>query len=348
VNALRAVAALSVVVYHVLLQLRQHQALATGLRPLDNLLVRSIDRLGGWGVSVFLVLSGYGLVRSFSRSASIRVFWKKRAGRIYPVFWWVAVPTVIVAAAVGALAASQYWKLPFWLLGLNFLSPSLFRPLPGVAPQWWYVGLALQVYAVFPLLAIVLRRYGPIVLLVCCLAVNALSVAAIAALPHAWAYLDLGFVGARSLELASGMALATVLSSPRRGSRSAAVAVVMVACFALMAVVQPGEMIHWLFELTVIAFVACALVVPSLGSATAPRMRLVVDRAGAISYTLYLCHYAVIAVCLGALQEVEVLTPLALLLVSVPASILVAQAFAASYDLVRERRAAIRVRRRLS
>jgi len=79
VNAMRGVAALSVAVYHVLLQARAHEALAFGLPALDGVISRNLDRLGGWGVSIFLVLSGFGLVQSFQRSESLRRFAPRRA-----------------------------------------------------------------------------------------------------------------------------------------------------------------------------------------------------------------------------------------------------------------------------
>lgn len=129
VSALRGLVALSVVVYHVFLQARAHEFSSLGLGRLDAVVSGNMDRLGGWGVSVFLVLSGWGLVKSFEHSGPMARFASRRMRRLYPMLWWVAAPTIALAALLGALNADELWKLPFWLTGLNFLSPQLFRPL---------------------------------------------------------------------------------------------------------------------------------------------------------------------------------------------------------------------------
>ena len=159
--------------------------------------------------------------------------------------------------------ANEVWKLPFWLCGLNFVSPRLFTPLPGVAPQWWYVGLALQVYVVFPLVWLILKRAGLLALLLCTLVINSVSLLAIGQLPLEWQYLQMGFVGARLMEVVSGVFLFAILrGSPGRPATTRGLSVgwaLLASSFVALAVLQPAERVHWLFEMSVVGFVALVL-----------------------------------------------------------------------------------------
>jgi len=169
------------------------------------------------------------------------------------MFWWVAAPTIVLAAIFGAMHANEVWKLPFWLSGLNFLSPRFFTPLPGVAPQWWYVGLALQVYVVFPLAWLILKRAGLVALLLCTLFINGASLLVIGQLPLAWQYLQMGFVGARLMEVVSGVFLFVILrGSPGRPTTTRGLSmswVLLAGAFVALAVLQPAERVHWFFEM---------------------------------------------------------------------------------------------------
>jgi peptidoglycan/LPS O-acetylase OafA/YrhL len=203
-----------------------------------------------------------------------------------------------------------------------------------VAPQWWYVGLALQVYVVFPLIALLLKRFGIAWVLVGAAAVNALSIAAIELLPPAWGYLEMGFVGARLVEVVAGVFLFTVLSMPggRAWGRHERLLMwaLIVGSFATLAFVQPGEWVHWMFQISVVATVGLVLWVPlpkSLAWMRSGPMRGAAEWIGTVSYPLYLCHYAVIALVLASLEWAGLLTTPLLLFAGVPLSLLAAACF---------------------
>jgi peptidoglycan/LPS O-acetylase OafA/YrhL len=254
----------------------------------------------------------------------------------------VAAPTIVLAALLGALHADELWKLPFWLVGLNFVAPGLFKPLPGVAPQWWYVGLALQVYMVFPLLALLLRRVGLGWLVFGALSVNVTSILLIEQLPPAWQYLQMGFVGARMMEVVAGVFLWSIVSDGSGPIRSLPRALRLwaglVGSFVVLALAQPAERTHWLFELSVVALVALVLWVPLPRRPYLGALKRAGDWGGRVSYPLYLCHYAVIALLLAALQRIGALSTGLLLLLGVSASLAVAAAFFYSLPLVWPRR----------
>ena len=126
----------------------------------------SLLRWAGWfgehGVELFLVVSGFGLTWGLlakygDRPLPLKEFYCRRAGRVYPL-WWGA-----------HLAFMALWLLTG--LGLSLADPSTYLSLLGIrvtphlmyyfTPAWWYVGLLLQLYLVFPLIWEALRRWGP-------------------------------------------------------------------------------------------------------------------------------------------------------------------------------------------
>ena len=130
-------------------------------------LFRWLGWFGEHGVELFLVASGFGLAwgllaRQGSRPLDLKEFYLRRAGRIYPL-WWGA-----------HLAFMALWFLTGFGLSMadpaTYLSFAGIRVTPGLiyyfAPAWWYVGLLLQLYLVFPILWDSLRRLWPAKLLI--------------------------------------------------------------------------------------------------------------------------------------------------------------------------------------
>jgi peptidoglycan/LPS O-acetylase OafA/YrhL len=182
-DALKGVALLWVVLNHIVEQLAGGEYLgnpAVGwpplavrisqfVRPVEpgpagvlETAVRDAGWLGDTGVTLFLIASGFGL--AFARSTSARpdaatgvglaAFVRARARRVYPLWW-------------GAHAVLLAWLFVTWShVGAAFwLSAAGIRCLPGsvyaFVPAWWYVGLLLQLYLLFPLLWAALIRAGP-------------------------------------------------------------------------------------------------------------------------------------------------------------------------------------------
>jgi peptidoglycan/LPS O-acetylase OafA/YrhL len=153
-----------------LAQLRPLQGFGIWDIPLNML--RYLGWAGDQGVQFFLIVSGFSLTwgllaRYGDASISLSSFYRRRAERIYPLWWGVH---LLFAAA---------WILIGW--GLPLTDPAFYLSLVGIrvtpdlfyyfAPAWWYIGLLLQLYLVYPLLWEGLRRWGPLRLLVACCAV---------------------------------------------------------------------------------------------------------------------------------------------------------------------------------
>lgn len=91
--------------------------------------------------------------------AELREFYLRRVLRIFPPYW--AAHAVFITSF---LAFGAPWLVPIsrqtamTLLALRF-TPDTFS---YISTAWWYVGLILQLYLVFPLLWAWLRRAGPL------------------------------------------------------------------------------------------------------------------------------------------------------------------------------------------
>lgn len=82
-EGLRGFAALLVIVSHV------YEMAVTGalIPPASNAAVgQAIEHLGGFGVYLFFMISGYLIIQSLSKHADVKRFLKNRAFRIYPCF----------------------------------------------------------------------------------------------------------------------------------------------------------------------------------------------------------------------------------------------------------------------
>lgn len=143
-----------------------------GILNLPLTIVRDIGWLGDQGVTLFLMLSGFGLAwgclgRDSHRAIDWPGFYRRRLGRILPI--WVAahicflLPFAVLGVRLSLLDSQFYWSL----LGIRVLPSQLYY---GVA-AWWYVTLLLQLYLVFPFLWTTLRHFGEMRLLMLTLAI---------------------------------------------------------------------------------------------------------------------------------------------------------------------------------
>lgn len=124
--------------------------------------VRDVGWLGDQGVTLFLIASGFGLAYGLRVRGVVRLallpFFRARAARIYPL--WLGAHAVLLVL----LAATwSHVGIAFWLsaCGIRFLPQTIY----AFVPAWWYVGLLLQLYALFPILWATLGRVGALPLL---------------------------------------------------------------------------------------------------------------------------------------------------------------------------------------
>lgn len=93
-----------------------------------------IDTLGGIGVSIFFVLSGYLVAQSIERSRNLRAFAKRRALRIYPALVVVCLLCVLVLGpAMTTLSLANYFNdSGTWFYLRTASAWTIKYPLPGV------------------------------------------------------------------------------------------------------------------------------------------------------------------------------------------------------------------------
>jgi len=267
---------------------------AATLGCVGRALFAAFGQLGFHAVSVFLVMSGFGLAWSAARKAAIAPadWFRSRFLRLYPMYW--------VAHAIAIFAPFAWrpeavdWRVVPSLLGLRFWPP-ITANFYYLNAAWWYFGLLIQLYLVFLPLWAILRRVGPLPFVALCAAI---TFAARYALLFVWPvdglWVQGGFFGTRLVEFAGGMAVAYAYRADRARTEAwlfSKTALVMGAGFYALALLSGRSLAGYVFTDALVAaglFPTLAIAARALGER--PRVGPVLAGVGALSYGLYLVH----------------------------------------------------------
>jgi peptidoglycan/LPS O-acetylase OafA/YrhL len=302
VDGIRALAALFVVLHHVYITVYDGFPTNTGPAVLTPLLY------GHFGVAVFIVVSGFSLGLAPAKRGwklgrgGYWTFMRRRAWRIIPPYWAALAVSVAMVAVLGIRTHDAVsWKG----VATHFL---LVQDLvEGASPNgaFWSIAVEWQLYWVFPLLLLVRRLWGPVVL-------TALSVSAVVAIgiagnrgggvvaekllavsPQLGALFVFGLLAAAATtrppspgagRIWGGLALAAGLSA-------------VLAC-AWLGTERAITDLYWL-DLVVGLATACCLAFAA-GAATSRTRRALEHKpllsVGRYSYSLYLVHAPVLLV----------------------------------------------------
>lgn len=274
-----------------------------GLLDIPLNAARYLGWTGDQGVSVFLILSGFGLTWGLlalgqTGPFQLRRFFLRRAARVYPLWWGANALALVIGLLVPAFFNISVVGYVLNLAGFRVTPDTLY----ALVPAWWYITLLIQLYLAYPALWGVLRRLGPGRLLLVTLAV-ALPIRLLGLLVFT-DYLDAWSRGAifitRLPEFALGISLAAWMhADPRRADAvlrsgwmlSLAVALFvggLLASFTLVGMaVAPLSMGAGAFVL--LYAVTGGQRAPAAGGAWAGLHWL-----GLHSYSLYLAHHLVI------------------------------------------------------
>ena len=167
---------------------------------------------GPYAVSVFILFSGFGLTYSLvkkGKEPDWPTWYRKRIWRLFPIYW--------LAHLICLVSPFLYLQSPIdYRFVLSFLGDRIIpvdKMFFYLNPSWWFFGLLLQLYIVFPLLYRLLQKLGPAKFLM----VGAAFAAATRYFLNWVIYADgnwaMGaFFGARVWEFAAGMSLGSLLA----------------------------------------------------------------------------------------------------------------------------------------
>src|SRR5215831_5715710 len=165
----KGLAILFVVYFHFFTTYFQHGVLlppdwsniAAGTLTILRLAWLKISGLGFHAVGVFIILSGWTLMQSTVRRAEKeQIAWGAwywaRFIRLYPMYW-VAHLVYLVSPFVARLEPVDD-RIILSLLGLRFINIEMNFMYLNAA--WWYFGMLIQFYLMFPLLFLAARKFG--------------------------------------------------------------------------------------------------------------------------------------------------------------------------------------------
>jgi peptidoglycan/LPS O-acetylase OafA/YrhL len=181
----------------------------------ESIFVLAID-LGYHAVGVFLLLSGLGLTYSLAQFVDPPSGWtgwyRDRLLRLYPMYWAAHIVYLITPFAWTGEPIDYRFLLS--LAGDRFFpAEPLFYYLNTA---WWYFGLLIQLYFVFPLLFRMLQKIGPVAFLIITGLVTLISRYLLLCVFHVSGdYVQGAFFGCRLFEFALGMVIGLYLRRDR-------------------------------------------------------------------------------------------------------------------------------------
>jgi peptidoglycan/LPS O-acetylase OafA/YrhL len=287
---------------------------------------------GRFAVVVFIVLSGFSLAlrpaREGWRLDGFARFARRRARRILPAYWGALVFSLAVAWLIvpppGQAIPDAKSVVVNGLLVQNVVGA------PSPNRSFWSMAVEAQLYILFPLLLLMVRRWGAVVMV----ATVTLVVAAVGTEgPH-------GFVIQSPPDLAALFAIGVLAAGvAQRSSLAPWVALggaaPVLAAIALAGSVWTLDHLFWV-DLALGPAIACLLIALANGR-PAPLLRVLdarpLRRLGESSYSLYLTHGPIVVVICGLVVAGHGAGAFALALaLTLPLTILFARAFASVFE----------------
>ena len=289
-DALRAIAALAVMVEHLFGDLLRQAPAATGpMSTLARLVVENLS-LGRFGVALFFLISGFVVPFSIIGERPLRHFAISRLFRLYPAFWLA----LVVLAAMGWLSGDV--PRAATVLANLTMAPPLFGQ-PWLSSIYWTLFVELLFYGLVALLFAVggLRQVG--VLLALSLVLIVATVLPVQLRMHGIASLPVQYLGLHLSFLVLGLLLRLWLIERRRGARLAALVLALAQLAGVLSVAQFSLARGDNFVMEGLKPVLAAYVLALAVFLAAIRLErpssLLLARNGLTSYSMYLFHGAV-------------------------------------------------------
>jgi len=274
----------------------------------------AVASVGFHAVAVFLILSGFGLTFSLARSGEPDGGWlgwyRGRLLRLFPMYWvahiiylfspFVSRPEPLDYRFVLSFLGDRIWPVDTIFYYIN--------------PAWWYFGLLVELYLVFPVLFRLLQKIGPWWFLVVCGVVTLLSRYLLLMVIGAHGYYVQGaFFGSRLWEFAAGMALGWFYRRNQAAAQdwlfTGRTLFIGVIVYVLGLYSYGGGMMAYIFTDALIGaglFIILAHV--SIWADLLPSFGRMVAYVGAFSYGLYLLHQPYVIYFGERLRNLDMLT----------------------------------------
>lgn len=286
-DALRAIAALAVMVEHMFGDLLRQASAATGaIRMFAGSVIENLS-LGRFGVALFFLISGFVVPFSIAGERPLRHFAISRVFRLYPAFW-----LALAALTMTAWLDGDTPRTATVLANLT-MAPLLFGR-PWLSPIHWTLFVELLFYVLVALLffARALRHVG--ILLGLSLALIAATVLPVQLHVHGIASLPAQYLGMHLSFLFLGLLLRLWLIEQRQRARFAALILILTQIAGVLLVARfslargDNFVMEGLTPVLSAYMLAIAVFLAAIGLEW-PRSRLLA-RIGLISYSMYLFH----------------------------------------------------------
>jgi peptidoglycan/LPS O-acetylase OafA/YrhL len=161
-DGIRAVAALYVLIHHILIQIDYGKSAY-------SVLLISIFQYGRFAVDVFIVLSGFCLMLPLTKGNTIHLtnnFLKRRAIRILPTYYIAMALSLFLIYTIIGKKTGSHWdeSIPVtaWDIFTHiFLIQDLFgETVYKINHTFWSISVECRIYLVFPLIILLCRKFG--------------------------------------------------------------------------------------------------------------------------------------------------------------------------------------------
>ena len=176
-------------------------------------IIAAIIQRGAQGVGVFILFSGFGLTYSLVKRGGVETSWavwyRRRFVRLFPVYWLAHLVFLVSPFAVLHDPVDYRFLLSFFGDRVFPVDKMFFY----LVPAWWFLGLLIELYIVFPFLFKLMQRLGWVKYLVLCILLDSAARYILASVLEASGYYAMGaFFVCRLWEFAAGMALGKLMA----------------------------------------------------------------------------------------------------------------------------------------
>jgi peptidoglycan/LPS O-acetylase OafA/YrhL len=175
-------------------------------------IIAAIIQRGSLGVGVFILFSGFGLTYSLVKRGRFETSWavwyRRRLTRIFPVYWLAHL--VFLVSPFAVLHDPVDYRFLLSLLGDRVYPVD--KMFFYLVPAWWFLGLLIEFYIVFPLLFKLMQRLGWVKYLGLCILLSSGTRYVLTDVVEANGYYEMGaFFVCRLWEFAAGMTMGKLM-----------------------------------------------------------------------------------------------------------------------------------------